>query len=85
MSAGQVPKRLKRTLRGYEVDLVLLGHTHTPMKIRHNDVCFVNPGSVRGTRPRDSGTCAVIDLPSLELEVLSLRDGAPVSLTSWGA
>jgi putative phosphoesterase len=84
VSAGLVPKRLKRTLRGYEVDLVLLGHTHTPMKIRHGDVWFVNPGSVAGARPRDSGTCAIIELPSLELEVLSLRDGSPVSFPCWG-
>ena len=27
-----VPKALKRALRGAEVDLVLLGHTHEPMK-----------------------------------------------------
>ena len=72
-----VPKSLKRSLRGFEADVLLLGHTHRPMKIRHGDLWIINPGSVAGTRTRDSFTCAVLELPSLTLTVLSLDDGAP--------
>lgn len=73
-----IPKALKRSLRGFEADVLLLGHTHRPMKIRHGDRWIINPGSVAGTRTRDSSTCALLDLPSLDLTVLSLDDGSPV-------
>lgn len=76
---GEIPRKVKRALRTLETDVLLLGHTHRPMKIRHGSVWLLNPGSVARTRPRDSATCAVVDLPSLAMEVLSLRSGAPVS------
>jgi putative phosphoesterase len=76
---GQIPRRFKRALRTLEVDVLLLGHTHRPMKVRHGPVWLLNPGSVAGTRARDSFTCAIVELPSLAMEVLSLSDGAPVS------
>jgi putative phosphoesterase len=76
---GEIPRKLKRALRTLEVDVLLLGHTHRPMKARHGPVWLLNPGSVAGTRARDSATCAVVELPSLAMEVLSLRSGAPVS------
>ncbi|RYE79850.1 MAG: hypothetical protein EOO74_03050, partial [Myxococcales bacterium] len=76
---GHIPKSLKRALRGFEADVLLLGHTHIPMKIRHGDLWILNPGSVAGTRTRDSSTCAVLELPSRALTVLSLADGSPVS------
>jgi putative phosphoesterase len=70
-----LPKRLKRALRAVDHDVFLLGHTHVPMKVSYQGVCLINPGSVRGTRTRDSHTCAVLSLPSLDLEVYSLDDG----------
>lgn len=74
----ELPRRLKRAMRTLPYDLVLLGHTHVPMRVEHAGVCVVNPGSVIGTRTRDSHTCGVLTLPSRTLEVLSLDDGAPV-------
>lgn len=76
---GHIPKSLKRTLRGFEADVLLLGHTHIPMMIRHGALWIINPGSVAGSRTRDSHTCALLELPSLALTVLSLDDGAPTS------
>ena len=76
---GEIPRKVKRALRTLEADVLLLGHTHRPMKVRHGPLWLLNPGSVAGTRARDSFTCAVLDLPSLTMEVLSLTDGAPVS------
>ena len=67
-----IPKRLKRALRTVEHDVVVLGHTHVPMKVQYQGVWLINPGSVRGTHTRDSHTCGVLSLPSLELEILSL-------------
>jgi len=67
-----IPRSLKRARRNAAYDVALLGHTHVPMKVRYLDTWLINPGSVRGTRTRDSHTCAVLELPSLELEVISL-------------
>ncbi|HUJ61773.1 MAG TPA: YfcE family phosphodiesterase [Kofleriaceae bacterium] len=68
-----IPKRLKRALRAAEHDVILLGHTHVPMKVAYHDTWLVNPGSVRGTRARDSHSCGVLDLPAIELEVIALQ------------
>lgn len=73
------PRRLKRTLRNYEIDLLLLGHTHRPMKVRHGELWIVNLGSVAGTRTRDSATCAIVELPTLEVQVFSIETGEPTS------
>lgn len=75
-----IPKRLKRALRATPYDLVLLGHTHVPMKVQHGHTWLVNPGSVRGERTRDSHTCGVLALPSLDLTILSLEDGRVLDL-----
>lgn len=74
----EIPKRLKRALRSSPFDVILLGHTHVPMMVAHAGTWLVNPGSVLGLRPRDSHTCGVLDLPSLELEIVSLDDGRAV-------
>jgi len=73
-----IPKRLKRALRATEYDVIVLGHTHVPMKVRYLDVWLINPGFVRGTQSRDSHTCGVLSLPSLDLEIVSLEDGRSV-------
>jgi putative phosphoesterase len=78
----EIPKPLKRAMRTMEHDVVLLGHTHVPMKIAHRDTWLINPGSIIGTRTRDSHTCAVLALPSCELEVLSLDDGCAISFAT---
>lgn len=71
----QVPKRFKRAVRALELDLLLLGHTHRPMAVRLGALWIVNPGSVAGTRTRDSHTCAVVDLPTCEARFFDLDDG----------
>ncbi len=81
----ELPRRLKRVLRSLPYDVVLLGHTHVPMRIEHHDICLVNPGSVIGTRTRDSHTCAVLTLPDRTLDVLSIDDGAPVEFATSAA
>ena len=75
-----VPKRLKRVLRRTSVDVVLLGHTHRPMRLRVGDVWVLNPGSVCTGRSRDSHTCAVLSLPTMDFEVIDVATGATVEL-----
>lgn len=69
---GDVPRELKRRLRGFDVDAVLLGHAHRPFALRWGDVLIANPGSVRGVAARDSHTAAILHLPELRFEVLDL-------------
>ncbi|MET0147024.1 MAG: metallophosphoesterase family protein [Ilumatobacteraceae bacterium] len=53
-------------------DVVIIGHTHMPMVQRFGSVLLVNPGSTGQSRPSDRGpvlSCAVLHLPSCEVEV----------------
>jgi putative phosphoesterase len=70
-----IPKRFRRTLRTLPVDLLLLGHTHQPMVTTVGALTIVNPGSVTGSRTRDSHSCAVVDLASLRVSFYALDDG----------
>lgn len=77
-TSDQIPKQLKRILRNYEADLLLLGHTHQPMKLAFGDMVMINPGSVSGTRERDSYTCGLLELPSMQLQIFSIESGAEI-------
>lgn len=76
----KVPKQLKRRLRRDDCDILILGHSHRPMDIRVGAVRVVNPGSVRGTKSRDSHSCAILDLTSGAFELYDLKTGA---LAGW--
>ena len=68
----RIPKRFRRWARSSGVDVLILGHTHAPMQLEYGDMTLINPGSVACTRPRDSGTCGVLTLPSRRLELYTL-------------
>ncbi len=72
---AEPPRRLKRQLRRREVDVLLLGHTHRPMKMRYGDTWICNPGSVCTGRSRDSHTAAILSLPEVEFTVYDLESG----------
>jgi putative phosphoesterase len=76
----QIPKKFKRAIRTLECDLLLLGHTHQPMSVQLGSLWMVNPGSVSGSRTRDSHTCAVVDLPERAARFYSLDDGSEIQL-----
>jgi putative phosphoesterase len=61
-------------------DVVILGHTHLPMRAWVDGVMIVNPGSVTGAAPRDSHTCGVLSLPDAGFEVYDLHTRAPVAV-----
>ncbi len=67
-----IPKAFKRKARGFDTDVLILGHTHRPMCIPYRGMWLVNPGSVCGQRPRDSHTCAILTLPTMDFEVIEL-------------
>lgn len=56
----------------FQVDLVILGHTHVPVIERKGTVLFLNPGSIalpKGIRP----SFAAIDLKERKIEIFSLE------------
>lgn len=71
-----VPKKMRRALRSFECDVLVLGHTHRPMVVRVGALWIVNPGSVACGRTRDSHTCAIVELPSCEVRFYDLDDGS---------
>lgn len=64
-------------------DVLIVGHTHTPMRIEVADYGLIlNPGSVCQFASRDSGTCAVLTVPSCEFVVYDIDTGHVVQFVS---
>ena len=55
-------------------NLVILGHTHRPMRVQRNGTLIINPGSCGCGNPP---SFAVIDLASREVEFRSLQTEVP--------
>lgn len=72
---GSVPKRMRRALRQCDADVVLLGHTHVPMRLRFEDRWLFNPGSIALDRSGVGPTCAVLSLPSMTFELYRVDTG----------
>ena len=75
-----VPRRMRRALRHCDADVVLLGHTHVPMRFRYDDRWICNPGSISHDRGELGPTCAVLSLPSMTFEAYAVDSGRRVSL-----
>jgi putative phosphoesterase len=59
-------------------DVVVLGHTHTPMAVEVEGVWVLNPGSVDGNRAEPYlSTCAVFDLDMPRYRVYDIHTGKP--------
>ncbi len=69
------PLIFKRILDLAEADILILGHTHVPMRAKIGERWVLNPGSVSG---RGSHTCAVLTLPEMRFSVHDLVSGHPV-------
>ena len=66
---------LERVIEEAEADIVILGHTHRPMKVCLNDNWILNPGAVMGR-----GTCGILVLPDVDFTIYSLFDGSEESI-----
>ncbi len=62
-----------------DAEIIVLGHTHEPMVIRYRERWILNSGSVHKNRFEDQSTCGVLDIPTMEFQVLELASGQPVS------
>ena len=74
------PKKFKRVAQKAHVDILILGHTHEPMRGCFLGTHFFNPGSVCKRRPRDSHTCAILELPTLEYKVFDIALQKEISI-----
>lgn len=70
-----IPRDFRKWARRRPAEVVILGHTHRPMAVNYRGIWVLNPGSVSGLRPRDSHTCALLDLEAKRYEVLGIEGG----------
>jgi putative phosphoesterase len=77
-------KQVSEAAHDAGANIVLLGHTHTPMIAYINSVYIVNPGSVCGRVSYGSGTCAVLtlsdDQADLDFHVFKVNTGMRLEL-----
>lgn len=79
------PDFIRRALDGVRADVILLGHTHHPMRLRVGPTWVFNPGSVMvgmmgdvmssGSGMSGSGTCGLLTLPDRTFDVYALDTG----------
>ncbi|AKB24079.1 hypothetical protein MSMTP_0610 [Methanosarcina sp. MTP4] len=70
----EIRKMIEEAAEPVDADILIIGHSHTPLNRRLGDLTIINPGSVG--QPRDGDTragCAVFDTETGELELLRLE------------
>ncbi len=74
-------ERYLRALEDAASSVLMVGHTHQPMKICIEGRGHIfNPGSVCLHERRDSGSCGILSLPEIEFTVLSVYSGKLVEI-----
>jgi putative phosphoesterase len=66
-------------LKTFPVDILIVGHTHQVFAERLGHILVVNPGSTLFNH-----TCAILTLPEMTVQILSLSNKAPVLSWNWG-
>ena len=78
------PAMLRGYLKSIRADLLVVGHTHTPMWYRCAHGLVVNPGSVVSVPvTTTSRTFALVDLDSLSVTFHDVESGAEVAVEPW--
>ncbi|HSH05016.1 MAG TPA: metallophosphoesterase family protein [Anaerolineae bacterium] len=63
-------------------DIIILGHTHTPLHATINNLHIINPGAICGFTIRDSHICAYLTLPNPTLHLHNLNTNHTTILPS---
>lgn len=66
--------------RDVDANIIVLGHTHHPMRIDVGDKIIINPGSIYGNRDRPERTCGILSLPACEFEIYDIDTGLRLAL-----
>jgi len=68
-----------KRLQGFEYDVLVVGHTHQVFAERLADTLVINPGSTKFNH-----SCAILELPGLEFQVLPLSAKKVIRTWNWG-
>lgn len=74
---GNMPDSfLRHVLEGVNADIIICGHSHSPMRRELDGMLLINPGSVcYSNHPRESHSCGILTVPAREFTVISLDSG----------
>ena len=70
----------KRIFDLAQADIVVLGHTHIPMKLCFDNKWILNSGALSGNRSNLQRTCGILTLPLIEFELFDVDTGLSVEL-----
>ena len=73
-------KTCRRIFATTGADIVVLGHTHIPMRLQFHDKWILNPGALCGNRQDLKQTCGILELPQAEFELFDTDTNQPVEL-----
>jgi putative phosphoesterase len=68
-----------KRLEGFGYDVLVVGHTHQVFAERLADTLVINPGSTKF-----NNSCAILELPDLDLQLFSLSGKKVVKTWNWG-
>jgi len=68
----------EKVVQQANANIVILGHSHTPMLVCIDDTWICNPGSVCGALSSGSGTCATLNLPHCQFNFFDITTGMRV-------
>lgn len=70
----------KRILDTTKSDIVILGHTRVPMRLKINEKWIFNSGSLAGNRENLQRTCGILTLPQIKFELFDVDTGKILTL-----
>ena len=77
------PKALfKLVAEAVKEQVIILGHTHHPMRVDIDGKTILNAGSIYGNRDRDERTCAILTLPEIRFDLYDIDSGKQITLTT---
>ena len=68
-----------KQLARFDYDILIVGHTHQVFAERLANTQVINPGSTKFNH-----TCAILELPSMKIEIIPLSGKSPVKTWNWG-
>lgn len=63
-----------------DASVIILGHTHHPMRVRVGAKIILNPGSIYGNRNQKERTCGVLSLPERHFELYDIGTGKKLAV-----
>lgn len=82
IEGGLIPEQQefwKRELKGFDYDILIVGHTHQVYAEQIGDVLVINPGSTQFNH-----TCMILTLPEMMVQTIVLENKKPLKAWNWG-